>query len=415
MQNIPIPKEPLKVSLVGAGSRMRNQYCPIFPYLKDWIEVVAVCDPVEKHRNEVAQKLGVKGYADIHELVRDKPMEASLVVTPIPSHHSISVYLSSNGIHNMCETTWCSLVMQAKDMIKAASENNVIVRVAENFFRFSIDRFSHTLRDSRYLGRIGRIFSYNDHTSYHNNSRWIAFAQHHPIWVQSIDHTMPTIRFCPTPERYYEKEHFEARYYYFPDDLLVIDSASNVKGFLGRHPRPGYNEWQGEYGTLIYQPDKTELRYCSERQRYHDGDLRGKAPGRADEIYPVRMQIEDNQWMRTYCETKQGLLEYVNPFRMPGFVEKTPGYSCSIMDHIIDFTLAVKGVRESEFDEQDAMMSLIMDMASKESALNEGKRIKIPLEDDLEIDVKVRRSLKKQLGVDPMDTEGMLAISYPKP
>ena len=91
-------------------------------------------------------------------------MEAALVVTPIPSHHSISVYLSSHGIHNMCETTWCSTIGQAQDMIQTAGKNNVIVRVAENFFRVSIDRFAQKLRDSEYIGRIHRIFSYNEMT-----------------------------------------------------------------------------------------------------------------------------------------------------------------------------------------------------------------------------------------------------------
>jgi hypothetical protein len=343
-------------------------------------------------------------------------MEAAIIVTPIPSHYAISVYLSSHGFHNLCETTWCSMVAQAREMIKTARENNVIVRVAENFFRFSIDRFAQALRDSGYLGRIGRIFSYADHTGYHNNSRWIAFAQNHPLWVQAIEHTMATVSFYSTPQRFHDKETFRGRYFLFPNDLLVVDSAANVKGFLGRHSRPGYTEWQGECGTLMHSPGETELRYCSEKRRHKQSESPQKGGGRADEFYPVKVEVsEQGQWVRTYCETSEGLVQYVNPHRLEGFQGKDPVYSCAIVDHIVDFVLAVRGLRDSEFDEERAMMSLMMEVGAKESALNEGKRIKLPLEGETETDMHTRESLKQQFGVDPMDVEAMLAISYPKP
>jgi len=412
----PIPKEPLEVALIGAGNRARTQYCPLFSFIKPWVKIVAVCDPVKEHCDEVAEYLGVRGYYGIYELVKDKPMEAAIVVTPVPSHHSISVYLSSHGIHNLCETTWCSMVAQAREMIQTARENNVTVRVAENFFRFSIDRFAQVVRDIGYLGRIGRIFSYADHTGYHNNSRWIAFAQSHPLWVQSIEHTMATVSFYSTPERFHEKENFRGRYFLFPNDLLVVDSAANVKGFLGRHSRPGYTEWQGECGTLMHRPGETELRYCSEKQRHREGKFLGKSGGRTDDIYPVTVEIdEEGQWVRTYCETTSDVIQYVNPHHLEGLQSKSPAYSCAIVDHITDFVLAVRGLRESEFDEEDAMMSLMMEFGAKESALNEGKRIKLPLEGETETDMQMRKSLKEQFGVDPMDVEAMLKISYPKP
>jgi len=308
------------------------------------------------------------------------------------------------------------MVAQAREMIQTARNNNVIVRVAENFFRFSIDRFAQALRDSGYLGRIGRIFSYADHTGYHNDSRWIAFAQSHPLWVQSIEHAMATVSFYSTPQRFHDKETFRGRYFLFPNDLLVVDSAANVKGFLGRHSRPGYTEWQGERGTLMHRPGETELRYCSEKRRHNKGEPFGKGGGRVDESYPVKIEIDEGgEWVRTYCETSENTIQYLNPHRLEGFVGKNIVYSCAIVGHIVDFVLAVRGLRESEFDEEDAMMSLMMEAGAKESALNEGKRIKLPLEGETETDMRTREAQKKEFGVDPMDVEAMLAISYPKP
>ncbi len=410
------PQDPLKIALIGAGGRARGHYCPLFKFLQPWIEVVAICDPVQENSDTAAEIMGVPAYYDIHQLVKDKPMEAALVVTPIPSHYSISVYLSSHGIHNMCETTWCNTLGQARHMIQTAENNRVIVRVAENFFRFSIDRFAQTVRDSHYLGSIERIFSYNDHTGYHNNSRWIAFAQSHPRWVQSIEHSMQTVSFYSSPQRFHQNENFRARYFGFDQNLLVVDSASNIKGFLGRQSRPGHTEWQGEYGTLVYRPETAELRYCSEARRHQVESPVRKGGGKADQVYPVEREMGSaGQWLRTYCQTDDGLIEYINPHRLDGYREKNMGYNCAIADHVSDFCLAVRGLRNSEFDEQDALMSLMMEVGAQESALNQGKRIQLPIDGETETDARTYQALRHQYGVDPMDIEAMLAISYPKP
>ena len=418
MKNICTPSEPVKTALIGAGNRASSTYRPLFEVLKPWIDLVAVCDPIKEHCDSMAESLGVKGYYNIHDLVSDKPMEAAIIVVPGPGHHSLSVYLSSHGIHNHCETIWCSMVTQARDMIKTARKNKVVVRVGENFFRFPIDRFAQTVRDSGYLGAIKRIFSYNDHTGYHNNSRWIAFAECHPQWVQSISHTMDTISFYSTPERFHETETFKGRYFSFPNGLMVIDQAANVKGFLGRHRRPGHTEWQGERGILLYDTTYrsskrtgTELRHCSDKTIHSkdiDPEMR-KGGGIADEISQVNWEYDDSGlWVRTYSETPDGVIQYVNKLSIAG-------KDIGVPNHVIDFALAVRGLRESEFDEEDALMSLMMELGAKESAMNEGKRIYLTPDREFEIDAIIREDQRKQFGVDPLDVEGMLAISYPKP
>ena len=221
---------------------------------------------------------------------------------------------------------------------------------------------------------------------------------------------MPTVSFYSTPQRLHESENLRARYFGFPDNLLVADSASNIKGFLGRQSRPGHTEWQGECGTLVHRPELTELRYCSQARRHQKGDSLSKGGGKADQVYPVEKEMaEDGQWIRTYCQTEDSVIEYINPHQLNS-EKQNP-----IADHITDFALAVRGLRPSEFDEEDAIMSLMMEVGAKESAINEGKRITFPLKDETEADARTRNSLKREYGVDPMDVEAMLATSYPKP
>ncbi len=426
MSQLPVPTDPLRIALIGAGNRASTIYRPLMSSLKPWINVVAVCDPVQAHCDAQAAALNATPYYDIRQLMKDRPMEATVIVTPVESHHSLSILMSSNGIPNMTETTWASTVAQTKDMIATARRNNVIVRVAENFFRFPVDRFAQTVKASGYLGRIGRIYSYADHTGYHNNSRWIAYAGAHPQWVQCIEHDMAHPAFYSMPQRYIEKETLNARFFGFPDGFLVMDTGSgHVKGHLGRQPRPGYTEWQGELGTLLHRAmgvswgnTQTELRYCSAAKFAPAQEAAGilSGGGMADVITPVIMEMQGRTWVRSYADTPTGLIEYVNPYRpteLPAHAEDW--YGVSIMNHLVDFALAVRGLRQSEFTDEDALMSEMMEIGARESALNDGKRVRLPVDGELETDALTRAALRQKYGVDPMDVEAMLSISYPRP
>ncbi len=428
MNQYAVPDEPLRIALIGAGSRAQTIYLPLWEALKPWCVPVAVCDPVAENCHKLAATLGVPAYSDIRQLVKDRPMEAAVVVTPVPSHHSISVLLSSNGIPNHTETTWASMVCQAKEMIAVARKNNVIVRVAENFLRMPIDRFAQAVRDDGYLGRIGRIVSYADHTGYHNNSRWIAFAQCHPEWVQCLAHDMAHPAFYSMPQRRHEQEKLHARFFHFPNDVFVMDVGSgHVKGHLGRHPRPGYTEWQGERGTLVHRAsvstgwggEQTELRYVSDARLAPAQEAAGTLTGGgvADVITPVIHDTTGEMWTGMHADTPQGNIAYVSPFHMLKInkVNWRDWYGVAVMDHIVDFALAVRGLRASEFTDEDALISDMMEVGAHESALQEGRRIKLPVEGDLEADAIERARQLKQYGVDPLDVEAMLSVSFPRP
>lgn len=60
-------------------------------------------------------------------------------------------------------------------------------------------------------------------------------------------------------------------------------------------------------------------------------------------------------------------------------------------------------------------MSEMMAVGARESALQEGRRVHLPLEGDLEADKLELARLKEKYGVDPLDIEAMMSISYTKP
>jgi hypothetical protein len=139
--------------------------------------------------------------------------------------------------------------------------------------------------------------------------------------------------------------------------------------------------------------------------------------GLHDQTFPVIMQIEDGRWKGISVDLPSGRIDYRNPFPavVPVGSQLRTWYGIPVAEHVVDFALAVRGLRQSEFSPQDAMMSLMMEIGAHESALHDGKRIALPLEGEPEADRLSRENLRQQFGVDPMDVEGMLAISYPKP
>ena len=47
--------------------------------------------------------------------------------------------------------------------------------------------------------------------------------------------------------------------------------------------------------------------------------------------------------------------------------------------------------------------------------LKEGARVRLPIDGEPESDGRIHAALRARFGVDPLDIEAMLAISYPKP
>jgi predicted dehydrogenase len=413
---------PVKIALIGAGNRSSTTYAPIFEFVRPWIELVAVCDPVQEHADALSDRLDVPAFYSLADLVKARPMEAALIVAPIDLHHGISVFLMEHGIHVHCETSMCSLLAQARDMVATAKQNNVILRIAENFIRYPFDRIAKKIDESGFIGPVHRILSLYDHTGYHNNSRWLHFMGSYPESAQAIKHTMPTVPYNESAHRHHTTENFRAHFYTFPGNRMVIDLAGNIKGLLGRMPRPGYTEFDGERGAIVRmatdQSDpnrpwasEAEVRYVS------DEALATKAA--ADMIFPIVHEAQDDIWSRIYVDLPIGRVEYVNPYRMTPDSNVNHAhrnyYSVAIADHLIDFAETVRGVKQSEYTDEDALKAMEMEVAVRESAIRNGELIHLPLEGELASEEKMRAELRAKNGVDPLDVEGMIGVKVARP
>ena len=90
-------------------------------------------------------------------------------------------------------------------------------------------------------------------------------------------------------------------------------------------------------------------------------------------------------------------------------------YGSALRSAITDFLETVKNGEKSEFSGEDALMSLMMESAAKESAANNGIIIKLPIEQELEVDRKQLVALEKKNGVNPMDVDRIIELSITRP
>ncbi len=409
-------KNPIDIALIGTGFRSQTVYRSLFaPLAAQGVRLTAVCDPVRQHADAYAQSLGVPAFYSLADLVRARPMEAAIVCAPVDLHHSVSCYLSQHGIHSLVETGMASCLAQAQDMARVARANKVVMRIGDQFFRLPFQRIAQQIERSGFLGPMNRIVSTFDHTGFHNNSCWIMFFRSYPEWAQSVEHTMPTVPHTFSAIRHFTSETFHVNVFGFPGGRLVCDLTGNAKGLLGRQPRPGYTQFEGQRGTFIWQAagrwngplhqGEGEVRYCSDEAL--------AAGAIADTVYPL-VFAQENEFMKSlHVNLPIGKLEYVNPFYGPVHepTNMLDYYHASVAEHVLEFARVIRGEGVSEYTDEDAIMAMTMDVATRESILREGARVKLPLQGRLESEERTLASLRAKYGVDPMDAEAMMEIA----
>lgn len=412
-------QHPIDIALIGTGFRSRTVYRLLFPALRArGVRLVAVCDPVRESADSFAASLHVPAFYSIRELVRARPMEAALVCTPVELFHSISCYLSVHGIHHLVEASFCASLAQARAMIATAAQNNVTLAVGEQFFRLAYERMAKRIAATGIVGPVHRILSTFSHTGTHNNACWVKFFDAYPDAAQAVAHTMPTEPHRSLAHRLHTDERFHANFFTFPNNCFVADMTSNPKAVLGRHARPGYIQYEGTRGSIVvrtagmwngpYHQAEGEVRYCSERA------LEGN--GIADVVYPIIFSQENEFLRKLHVDLPTGRVDYVNPFYRPAeeAADAIDYYHAATAELILEFAQAIRGEATYEYSVDDAYMVQMMNAAARESLLQKGATVALPLDPAIESEARLHAALKAKTGIDPLDVEGMLDYTAPR-
>ena len=144
---------PMRFGLIGCG-RISQTHLQALEVLKDLCRLEAVVDTREEAATSVANQYGCKAYTDYRRLLDGDQVDAVIISTPPNTHAQIATYFLENKKPVLCEKPLATSVDDARRMVDAAAENNVLLMMASKY-RYVADTIkAKGIVESGILGEI---------------------------------------------------------------------------------------------------------------------------------------------------------------------------------------------------------------------------------------------------------------------
>jgi UDP-N-acetylglucosamine 3-dehydrogenase len=162
---------PIRIGIIGAGAIAHYAFLPGFAEpdsaqariaMGDWYHngcpnarVVAIASRTRAKADALAREFNIaRVYDDWRELVRDEEIDAVCVTTPNDLHYEMTIAACRAGKHVFVEKPLALNLTQAREMVAAARENNVLLMVHQNQRFFPVHEIAKQILDARVLGPI---------------------------------------------------------------------------------------------------------------------------------------------------------------------------------------------------------------------------------------------------------------------
>ncbi len=148
--------EKVRIGVIGCGGIANGKHMPAEKKNPN-AEMVAFCDIIEERAIKANKEYGnetSKVYTDYKELLKDKSIDAVLVLTHNSEHCRITVDALNAGKHVLCEKPMAMNYEEAKKMIEARDKSGKILTIGyQNRFRKEA-MYLKDLADQDYFGEI---------------------------------------------------------------------------------------------------------------------------------------------------------------------------------------------------------------------------------------------------------------------
>lgn len=125
----------IKLGIIGLGRAGRYMHLAEIADINKRgasFEIVAVCDEIEKRREEVAKELSCKQYSTIEEMVQDKEIEMIDIATRSCDHFRHAKLAMKNGKHVFLEKPMTCTLQDAKELFEFAKNCGVKLYIRQN-------------------------------------------------------------------------------------------------------------------------------------------------------------------------------------------------------------------------------------------------------------------------------------------
>ncbi|RGU93400.1 gfo/Idh/MocA family oxidoreductase [Clostridium sp. AF15-17LB] len=174
----------MKYALIGCGRISTNH---IKAAVNNNLQIVAVCDVIPEHMEEVLEKhnlqpdKSIKRYEDYKKMLSENEIELAGIATESGSHAEIALYCIERGINVIIEKPMAMSIDDADKIIKQAKRRGVKVSAChQNRFNVAVQEMRKALDQ----GRFGRISHGSVHVRWNRNEGYYTQAPWRGTWAQ---------------------------------------------------------------------------------------------------------------------------------------------------------------------------------------------------------------------------------------
>ena len=190
--------EPLNFVLIGCGGIAQTHLQAIAEVPE--AQLVAVADVNEEAAQLAADQYKCSALKDYRRVLNGKKIDAVVICTPPNTHTKIANFFLKKGVHILCEKPFALNSKQAKQMVKAAEENDCLLMMASKFRYVEDVIWAKSLIASGILGEIvlvGNVFcSHVDMRHRWNSNRALAGGG---VLIDNGSHSIDIARFLLGP------------------------------------------------------------------------------------------------------------------------------------------------------------------------------------------------------------------------
>lgn len=165
----------LRVALVGTGD-----FGPFFaPYIREFAELVSVCDPNQQSRAKFFEKTGIQvpGVENIEQVFEGPEVDAVVLASPNHTHKPLALAAAQRGKHVFCEKAMAPTVPDCWEMVRACEKARVCLMVGHK--RRLRPPWARMIQLRKRLGEVCAITytQYYDARPYNFQGWWTREAQ----------------------------------------------------------------------------------------------------------------------------------------------------------------------------------------------------------------------------------------------
>lgn len=167
----------MKYALIGCGRISPNH---IAAALENNLDIVAICDVVEEHSDELLNKFNIlkddiHQYADYKKMIEKEKLDLVAIATESGLHAEIALFCIRNRIHCIIEKPIAMNMKDARQICEEAEKYNVVVCANhQNRFNKSIQKIHEVVKKEKF-GRILHAAAHvrwNRGKEYYDQAKW---------------------------------------------------------------------------------------------------------------------------------------------------------------------------------------------------------------------------------------------------